>query len=86
MLFNVIEGRDSDVYVAGIRAAFGAAEVFRPPSSGNAITVTANKPRINRVRSTPASARLEILFQALGNAYRGAGHEVGDLAIVTGHV
>lgn len=39
VLFNMIEGRDSDAYIAGVRASFGASAVFRPPSSGNAVVV-----------------------------------------------
>lgn len=39
VVFNMIEGHDSDAYIASVRASFGATAVFRPPSSGNAIVV-----------------------------------------------
>ena len=39
VLFNLIDGKDGEAYLASIRSAFAAAEVFRVPGGGNQIVV-----------------------------------------------
>lgn len=43
-VFNVVEGFESNAYLEGIRAAFPAMDVFRPPWSGNLIVFAALQP------------------------------------------
>ncbi|MGQ0653531.1 MAG: spermidine synthase [Betaproteobacteria bacterium] len=39
VLFNLIDGRDGEAYLASIRSAFAAVQVFRVPGGGNQIVV-----------------------------------------------
>lgn len=44
VMFNMIRGRDSEAYVAGIRRAFGAVDVYRPANTGNVIVFASPGP------------------------------------------
>ena len=42
VMFNLIRGRDSDAYLASIRRAFAAVDVYRPADTGNVIVFAAS--------------------------------------------
>jgi spermidine synthase len=44
VMFNMLEGRDAEAYLEGIRAAFPALAVFRPSRTGNIIVFAALQP------------------------------------------